>query len=130
MAVRKALGPYRSSPKTESGRGYRLLGDWAAQRHVAAKPPVGVQRMRVDVDSPVTNFPAPVTRLHWPNGGGGAIARLRVRLPSRDPDRNGDIGKTSPALKAARGVVGDFAYGGWLVELAQLSDPLLVPSVA
>ena len=74
MAVRKALGPYRSLLKTESGRGYRLLGDWAAQRHVAAKPPVGVQRMRVDVDSPVTNFPAPVTR---PIGRTAAVARLR-----------------------------------------------------
>ena len=36
----------------------------------------------------------------------------------------GGIGKTSLALKAARGVVGDFAYGGWLVELAQLSGSL------
>src|SRR5580658_8729284 len=32
-ALRKALGPYRSLLKTESGRGYRLLGDWAAQTH-------------------------------------------------------------------------------------------------
>jgi DNA-binding winged helix-turn-helix (wHTH) protein len=27
-AVRKALGPYRGLLKTESGRGYRLLGSW------------------------------------------------------------------------------------------------------
>ena len=37
-AIRKALGPYRSLLKTESGRGYRLLGDWTVRRHDAARP--------------------------------------------------------------------------------------------
>ena len=37
-AVRKALGPYRGLLKTESRRGYRLLGDWTVRRHDAAKP--------------------------------------------------------------------------------------------
>ena len=40
----------------------------------------------------------------------------------------GGIGKTTLALKVARGVVGEFADGGWLVELASLSDPALVPA--
>ena len=40
----------------------------------------------------------------------------------------GGIGKTTLALKVARLVVGEFADGGWLVELASLSDPGLVPS--
>ena len=31
-AVRKALGPYRGLLKTESRRGYRLLGDWTVRR--------------------------------------------------------------------------------------------------
>src|ERR1700758_3732640 len=34
-AVRKALGPYRGLPKTESRRGYRLLGEWTVRRHDA-----------------------------------------------------------------------------------------------
>src|ERR1700753_1362123 len=42
-AVRKALGPYRSLLKTESRRGYRLLGDWTVRRHGAAKPAVDPQ---------------------------------------------------------------------------------------
>src|SRR5580704_16731748 len=42
-AIRKALGPYRSLLKTQSGRGYRLLGDWTVQRQEAAAPPVGPQ---------------------------------------------------------------------------------------
>ena len=73
-AIRKALGPYRGLLKTESGRGYRLLGDWTVRPQNAARPPVGPQRMRVDGDSPVTNFPVPVTRLI---GRMAAVARLR-----------------------------------------------------
>ena len=84
--------------------------------------------MRVDGESPVTNFPVPVTRLI---GRTAAVARLRdlmsaYRLVTLTGP--GGIGKTSLALKAARGVVGEFADGGWLVELASLSDPALVPT--
>ena len=128
MAVRKALGPYRNLLKTVSGRGYRLLGDWTVRRHDAAKPPAGLQRMRVDGELPVTNFPATVTRLV---GRKAAVARLRDLLSAYRVvtlTGPGGIGKTSLALKAARGIAGEFAGGGWLVELASLSDPALVPS--
>ena len=127
-AIRKALGPYRGLLKTESGRGYRLLGDWTVRRQNAAAPPVGPQRMRVDGESPVTNFPVPVTRLI---GRTAAVARLRDLMSAYRVvtlTGPGGIGKTSLALKAARGVVGEFADGGWLVELASLSDAALVPS--
>jgi hypothetical protein len=40
----------------------------------------------------------------------------------------GGIGKTSFAIEAARGLVADFDGGGWLVELAPLANPDLVPS--
>jgi predicted ATPase len=40
----------------------------------------------------------------------------------------GGIGKTSLVLKVAHRVLGEFADGGWLVELASLSDSGLVPS--
>jgi predicted ATPase/DNA-binding winged helix-turn-helix (wHTH) protein len=127
-AIRKALGPYRGLLKTESGRGYRLLGDWTVRPQNAAGPPVGPQRMRVDGESPVTNFPAAVTRLVGRTAG---VARLRdlmsaYRLVTLTGP--GGIGKSSLALKAARGVVGEFADGAWLVELASLSDPALVSS--
>jgi predicted ATPase/DNA-binding winged helix-turn-helix (wHTH) protein len=127
VAIRKALGPYRSLLKTESRRGYRLLGDWTVRRHDAARPPVGLQRMRVDGESPVTNFPAIVTRLI---GRSAVVARLRDFISAYRAvtlTGPGGIGKTVLALKVARGVVGEFADGGWLVELASLSDPALVP---
>ena len=127
-AIRKALGPYRNLLKTESGRGYRLLGDWSVRRHDAAKAPIGVQRMRVGGELPVTNFPATVTRLV---GRAAAVARLRdlisaYRLVSLTGP--GGIGKTSLALKVTRGLIGEFTDGGWLVELASLSDPALIPA--
>jgi predicted ATPase len=40
----------------------------------------------------------------------------------------GGIGKTSLAIKALRYLLPDFEDGGWIVELASLSDPGLVPS--
>src|SRR5207249_987588 len=42
----------------------------------------------------------------------------------------GGSGKTSLALDVARGLVSEFPDGIWLVELAPLSDPALVPQAA
>jgi DNA-binding winged helix-turn-helix (wHTH) protein len=127
-AVRKALGPYRSLLKTESRRGYRLLGQWTIQRQVAVTSPIGVQRMRIEGESPITNFPAPLTRLI---GRSAAVARLRDLVSAYRVvtlTGPGGIGKTILALKVARAVLGEFPDGGWLAELASLSDPALVPT--
>jgi len=127
-AVRKALGPHRTMLKTESGRGYRLLGDWRLRPQAASRPPAGLQRIRVDRESPVSNFPAAVTRLV---GREAAVARLRDLISAWrivTVTGPGGIGKTVLAMEAARAIAGDFPDGGWLVELASLSDPALVPS--
>ena len=127
-AVRKALGPYRGLLKTESRRGYRLLGRWSVRRHAAADPPVGLQKVRVSDESPVTNLPMIVTRLV---GRAAAVQQVRDLLSAyrvvtlAGP---GGIGKTSLAVKVGRRIIGEFEDGGWLVELASLSDPALVPS--
>ena len=41
---------------------------------------------------------------------------------------SGGIGKTRLALEAARGRIGTFGDGVWLVDLARLEDPALVPA--
>src|SRR5262249_14298265 len=41
----------------------------------------------------------------------------------------GGIGKTTLAMKAARGLLADFEHGAWLVELASISDAALAPSM-
>ena len=127
-AVRRALGPYRDLLKTESRRGYRLLGDWTIRDNEPSKPPNGCQQVRATPVCPATNFPATVTRLI---GRSAAVERLEdlisaYRLVTLTGP--GGIGKTTLALEIARRVLDGFADGGWLVELASLSDPSLVPS--
>ena len=127
-AVRKALGPYRSLLKTEARRGYRLLGEWTVRHHDAAKPPSSPVLIQVTGKSPPTNFPATTTRLV---GRSMAVERLRdlgsaYRVVTLTGP--GGIGKSTLALEVGRRILGEFADGGWLVELASLSDPNLVPS--
>jgi predicted ATPase/DNA-binding winged helix-turn-helix (wHTH) protein len=127
-AVRKALGPYRGLLKTESRRGYRLLGQWTIQRQHPAKPPVGLQQKPVTGEAPPTNFPATVTPLI---GRTAAVQRLLDLISANRVvtlTGPGGIGKTTLALKVARHVLGEFTDGGWLIELASLSDPHLLAS--
>ena len=72
-AVRKALGPYRGLLKTESRRGYRLLGNWTVRYHEPANPPVGLRPLRITGKGSASNFPATVTRLV---GRSAAVQRL------------------------------------------------------
>jgi predicted ATPase len=127
-AVRKALGPHRHLLKTESGRGYRLLGEWSVQRQGAAMPPAGLQRIYVPGETPGSNLPLTVTRLV---GRSAAVRRVQDLVSAYRVvtlTGPGGIGKTSLAIKVGRRILGEFADGGWLVELGPLSDPALVPS--
>jgi predicted ATPase/DNA-binding winged helix-turn-helix (wHTH) protein len=131
-AIRKAFGSDRGRLKTESGRGYRLIGNWTARpdvmRPVLSIPePTQIQ----DHDSPAdfrTNFPGSSSGLV---GRTGAVQRLRDLLSAYRAvtlTGPGGIGKSALALEAARGMFPDFEGDGRLVELAALSDPDLVPS--
>jgi len=127
-AVRKALGPYRSLLKTESGRGYRLLGSWTVQHHGPAMPPVAFQQLRRPRDSLATNLPLIDTELI---GRSPAVQRLRDLLSAYRVvtlTGPGGIGKSTLALEVAHGLLAEFESGGWRVDLASLSDPDLVPS--
>jgi hypothetical protein len=98
------------------------------RRHDAARPPNGLQRIRIDGESPMTNFPVTVTRLV---GRAVAVARLRDLMSAYRAvtlTGPGGIGKSTLAMKVARRVLGEFPGGGWLVELASLADPALVAS--
>jgi len=127
-AVRRALGPYRGLLKTESRRGYRLLGDWSIQSRDAARPPVGLRQLRATDELAGTNFPAAVTPLIGRSAAQQRLHDLVSAYRVVTLTGPGGIGKSALALEVARSVVGEFADGGWLVELASLSDPDLVPS--
>jgi predicted ATPase/DNA-binding winged helix-turn-helix (wHTH) protein len=123
-AVRKALGAHRAMLKTESGRGYRLLGTWTARDQGVVAP----QQLRVFEKTPATNIPAVATDLI---GRSTAIQRLRdlasaYRVVTLTGP--GGIGKTTLAVEVAGGLLAAFEGGTWIVELASLSAPDLVPS--
>ncbi len=128
VAIRKALGPFRELLKTESGRGYRLLGDWTPVAQGLARLPTGPRRTGPTEQSRVSNFPASSTRLI---GRGDALQRVRELISAYRAvtlTGTGGIGKTALALEVARGLVDDFPDGTWLVELASCSEPALVPA--
>lgn len=127
-AVRKALGPFRALLKTEARRGYRLLGDWIVRRRDAARPPVGLRRLHAPDERAGTNIPAAITPLIGRSAAQRTLQDLVSAYRVVSLTGPGGIGKTVLALEVARGVVGEFADGEWLVELGSLSDPDLVPS--
>jgi predicted ATPase/DNA-binding winged helix-turn-helix (wHTH) protein len=125
-AVRKALGGDRWMLKTTTGRGYRLLGDWKGRQESVAA--VTVTPAATQVRPSQTNLPAAGADLI---GRDAVVQQLRDLLSAYrivTLTGPGGIGKTTLALKVARRVLGEFADGGWLVELASLADPGLVPS--
>jgi DNA-binding winged helix-turn-helix (wHTH) protein len=127
-AVRKALGQDRGLLKTSSGRGYRLLGNWTPQQREGTASPVYLSPVRTSDAPPPNNFPSLISRLI----GRAAAARFVRDLVSAyrvvTLTGPGGIGKTSLAVKAVRYLLPDFEDGGWIVELASLCNPGLVPS--
>ena len=111
-AVRKALGPHGKLLKTESGRGYRLLGDWSVRRQETATPPVGLQHIRTSGQTPGSNFPLTVTRLV---GRAAAVRRIQDLISAYRVvtlTGPGGIGKTTLAIKVGRRMLGEFGDGG------------------
>ena len=124
-AVRKALGRDRATLKTDSGRGYRLLGDWAVRRQDAVEPPVGLVE------------PARTVRTNLPDTAQEPIGRTAAARQIQDILSTyraitltgpGGVGKTTLALHVSRRMCAIFDGGTWVVELASLSDPGLVPT--
>ena len=74
------------------------------------------------------NLPTRLTRLI---GRADIINELAERLPRRrllTIAGPGGIGKTAVALAVAERLIEAYEHGVWLIDLASLSDPLLVPS--
>jgi hypothetical protein len=78
---------------------------------------------------PPTNLPAVGFRTDWPRrrGSGRACASPPPTAWSPGPGAGG-IGETCLGLEVARRLLPKFADGVWVIELAPLSDPDLVPA--
>ncbi len=131
-AIRKALGQDRTMLKTASGRGYRLVGDWTPQQPGSATMSAESPLMREREERPGTplanNFPRIAMRLI---GRDAAVRHVRDLVSAYRVvtlTGPGGIGKSSLAIEVARDLASGFDGDGWIVELASLSNPDLVPS--
>jgi DNA-binding winged helix-turn-helix (wHTH) protein len=124
-ALRRVLGDGQGGNRhivTVPGRGYEFVAPVGLTAEPAAMPaPV--------VPQPGThNLPLAMTRMI---GREEAVATLVSRL-SRERLLTivgpGGVGKTTLALAVAERVIANYEHGVWLVDLAPLGDPRLVPS--
>jgi predicted ATPase/DNA-binding winged helix-turn-helix (wHTH) protein len=130
-AIRKALGRDRAMLKTTSGRGYRLLGDWAVRQDGKAEEPM-------DLFEPVRG-PTRIFRTNLPGSALDLIGRTIALRQIQDILSSnrvvtltgpGGIGKTALALQVANRVRPTFEGDIWLIELASLSAPDLVQTTS
>src|SRR6266852_5353544 len=122
-ALRRALGDGQGGNRyivTVPGHGYEFIVPVGLTAEPAAMPVPAIPGTH--------NLPLATTRMI---GREEAVARLVSRL-SRERLLTivgpGGIGKTTIALAVAERMIADYEHGVWLVDLAPLGDPRLVPS--
>jgi predicted ATPase/DNA-binding winged helix-turn-helix (wHTH) protein len=128
-AVRRALGPERGILKTVARRGYRLLGTWKVVGDIQPIDQLGSHPAETAATPTfANNLPAAGINLI---GREQAVRELQDRLSAYRVvtlTGPGGIGKSRLALEVARRVLAEGHGDVWLVELAALSDPNLVPA--
>jgi len=124
-ALRRALGDGQGGHRyvvTVPGRGYNFVAAVRREEPSQAPPPPTI------APTAAHNLPFAVTRMI---GRDDAVAALVTRL-SRERLVTivgpGGIGKTTVALAVAERMMASYEHGVWLVDLAPLGDPRLVPS--
>ena len=124
-ALRRTLGDGHGGNRylaTIPGRGYSFVAPFKLAKEPAPSSP------RVAISSRSHNLPALLTRLI---GRADDVGKLAAQLPQQrlitivGP---GGIGKTTVALDVAEGLLAAYKDGVWLIDLAPLADPRLVPS--
>ena len=124
-ALRRALGDGRGGRRyiaTSPGQGYRFVAPVtvAEMPWPAVPSPTPIRRNH--------NLPARLTRLIGRADAVRRIAALIERHRLLTIVGPGGIGKTSVALAAAETLINTYEHGAWLIDLAPLADPRLVPS--
>jgi predicted ATPase/DNA-binding winged helix-turn-helix (wHTH) protein len=122
-ALRRALADGQGGNRyiqTVPGRGYRFVA--------AISPAEAAGASSASVPMPRHNLPGMVTRLI---GRAGVVSNLVGHVPQQHFVTivgTGGVGTTSVALATAEALLPDYEDGVWLVELAPLADPGLVPA--
>src|SRR6266849_4231499 len=123
--LRRALGDGQGGRRyiaTIPGRGYNFVAPVRFEKPPQAPLPATIALAAAH------NLPLAATRMI---GREGVVASLVSRL-SRERLLTivgpGGIGKTTIALAVAERMIADYEHGVWLIDLAPLGDPRLVPS--
>ena len=128
-ALRTAFGSERELIRTVAGRGYQFTGEI---RTVSARPDAQITaRMPEPTRTPSlppTNLPERVSELIGRDAELGDIVGLTASHRLITLAGAGGIGKTRLGIEVAQHLLPQFADGVWIVELAPLSDPELVPA--
>jgi predicted ATPase/DNA-binding winged helix-turn-helix (wHTH) protein len=124
-ALRRALGDGQGDNRyviTVPGRGYNFVAPVRVDEPPRVPLPVTI------ASAGVHNLPLALTRMI---GREDAVATLVSRL-SRERLLTvvgpGGVGKTTVALAVAERMIADYEHGVWVIDLAPLADPRLVPS--
>ncbi|HEX3522769.1 MAG TPA: winged helix-turn-helix domain-containing protein, partial [Stellaceae bacterium] len=124
--LRTALGAERELIRTVPGRGYQFTGEI----RVLADEHAGSDAATTEPGSalPPTNLPEPVSELIGRDAELEEILGLTAAHRLVTLTGAGGIGKTRLGIAVARHLPPKFADGVWVIELAPLSDPDLVPA--
>src|SRR5262245_55311894 len=123
LQVRRALGDDADKARfveTHHARGYRFIAE------VAYVPAPG-DDAEAQPAAPATNLPFPVTKFVGRERAIEKICRALATTRLLTLTGPGGIGKTRLAVEVARRVFESGEDDVWLVELAALADPSLVP---
>src|SRR5712691_575833 len=124
-ALRRALGDGQGGNRyviTVPGRGYNFVAPVRREEtlRTASAPPTR--------STAAHNLPFAVTRMIGREEAAAVLVSRLSRQRLVTVVGPGGIGKTTVALAVAERMVGSYEHGVWLVDLAPLGDPRLVPS--
>jgi len=127
-ALRAVLGTDRDLIRTVSGRGYQFIGQIRPLSEAGdERASRGPEKAEPAALAP-TNVPEPVSELIGRDDELSEVVNLIRAHRLVTLTGVGGIGKTRLGLEAARHQLPNFSDGVWVVELAPLSDPDLVPT--
>src|SRR4051794_30877007 len=124
-ALRRALGDGQGGHRyvvTVPGRGYNFVSP------VSLQEPTQVPLPPTIAPAGVHNLPLAVTRMIGRDEAVAAVVSRLSRQRLVTIVGPGGIGKTTVALAVAERMIASYEHGVWLIDLAPLGDPRLVPS--